>query len=65
MKKYFTPKEQLNSHIIIHIPHSSLYIPEDMCDDYLLTKDELELDCKKFADMFTDQLFGTLFEQTL
>jgi N-formylglutamate amidohydrolase len=55
--KYFTLIDNDNSHVLIHIPHSSLNIPNNMSDDYLLTKKELEKETKIMADMFTDELF--------
>ncbi len=63
MNRFFTVNDNLDSHILIHIPHSSLHIPQDMTDDYLLSKEQLELDCKILADMYTDDLFGVPFEK--
>jgi N-formylglutamate amidohydrolase len=57
-EKYFTLIDKDESHILIHIPHSSLNIPSNMDDDYFLTKEELAKEAKIMADMFTDELFG-------
>lgn len=63
MNKYFTVNDNLDSHILIHIPHSSIYIPDNMNDDYLLSKEDLEEETKVMADMFTDDLYNTPFEK--
>lgn len=62
MNKYFTVNGKLDSHIIVHIPHSSLYIPHQYKNDYLLSAQDLEEETKVMADMFTDDLYGTAFE---
>jgi len=63
VSKYFKLNEDTFSHILVHIPHSSLYIPKDMRDDYLLDVKALEEETKVMADMYTDELFGSLFER--
>ena len=63
MKRYFTHIENNDTPILIHIPHASLHIPEDMRDDYLLDEKQLEEEIKVMADMYTDDLFGGLFER--
>jgi len=60
---YFTINPLIASPILIHIPHSSTLIPDDMSDDYLLDEDELYLEAKSMADLYTDELFHTLFEK--
>ena len=61
--KYFTLIDNEDSHILIHIPHSSINIPSNLSDDYLLTKEELEKETKIMADLFTDELFDTPFKK--
>ena len=59
--KYFTLIDNEESYILLHIPHSSLNIPRNMDDDYLLSKEALEKEAKVMADMFTDEPFDTPF----
>ena len=61
--KYFTLIDDDSSHILIHIPHSSIKIPDSLSDDYLLNKDDLDKETKIMADMFTDELFDTAFKK--
>ncbi len=63
MNNYFTLNCNTTSPILAHIPHASLHIPEDMRDDYLLNEKELEEEVRVMADMYTDNLFGGLFER--
>lgn len=63
MLKTLTINEKLDSHILVHIPHSSIYIPDSMRDDYLLSSSELEEETMVMADMFTDDLFGEAFRE--
>lgn len=63
MNNYFTAIYNTDSPVLIHIPHSSLYIPEDMRDDYLIDEAQLEEEKRVMADMYTDELFGGLFER--
>lgn len=59
---FFTINHEIDSHILVHIPHSSLYIPEDMSDDYVLKSSELEKEKRIMADMFSDELFDFAFK---
>lgn len=43
--------------IILHIPHASHYIPENVRDQFLLPEDELGLELVRMTDAFTDNLF--------
>lgn len=60
--EYFTCNERTSSAVCIHIPHSSIAIPEQMRDDYLLSVDALAFEANVMADLYTDELFGSLFE---
>jgi len=43
--------------MILHIPHSSRAIPEDLRDQFVLSDDELSLELNRMTDAFTDELF--------
>lgn len=45
------------SPILLHIPHSSLHIPEDAKADFVIGAEELERELLKLTDRFTDELF--------
>ena len=47
------------SHVILHIPHSSMYIPDDLYDSFCLGYDELEKEKLKMVDKYTDELFDS------
>lgn len=63
MSRYFTINHQCNSHILLHIPHSSLHFPKDMRDDYFLSKKELDKESKIITDMYTYELFKKPFKK--
>jgi len=44
--------------LILHIPHSSTYIPEEHLKYYLMPLDELRNETLLSADIFTDELFN-------
>jgi len=46
-----------SSPLILHIPHSSTYIPEDLRSSICLTDDELEQEKLIMVDKYTDELF--------
>lgn len=48
------------SPIVLHIPHASAYIPEDVRPTLLLDDDELADELLRLTDHFTDELFGRL-----
>lgn len=50
-------------HYLLHIPHCGTDIPDKYLDDYLLNKDELKNNVFQYADLFTNELFGNLFER--
>jgi len=43
--------------LILHIPHSSTTIPDDLRDSLLLSDSELESELIRMTDSFTDELF--------
>lgn len=42
---------------ILHIPHSSLDLPPEYLDQFLIPEDELRREAMLVADLFTDELF--------
>lgn len=52
----------MNKHYLIHLPHSGRDIPSEFRDDYLLEEDELQENVYQYCDLYTDELFGDLFE---
>jgi N-formylglutamate deformylase len=44
--------------ILLHLPHASTEIPEDIRADFLVEPGELESELLKLTDWFTDELFG-------
>ena len=43
--------------VILHIPHSSRRIPTEIRDQFLLSKDDLELELNLMTDHYTDEIF--------
>lgn len=43
---------------VLHIPHSSTVIPEDLSDDILLPNEQLRQELLAMTDRFTDELFS-------
>ena len=52
-----------NSHYLIHLPHCGTQIPAEYLDDYLLSKDELNYNIFQYADLYTDELFASLYDK--
>lgn len=44
-------------HTIIHIPHASTQIPNDLRKEFMITGDEIENELRKMVDWYTDELF--------
>ena len=44
--------------MILHIPHSSRIIPEEVRDQFVLSDDELDAELTRMTDAFTDELFA-------
>ena len=44
----------LTSPLVTHIPHSSIEVPLDIRDQFVLNDDELDLEIKKITEIFWD-----------
>jgi len=53
----------MNKHYLIHLPHCGINIPDKYLDDYLLSKKELKQNIYQYCDLYTDELFGSLFKK--
>lgn len=53
------------SNIIIHVPHSSNYIPNEYLSDYIITKDEIAKESDIMRDHYTDNLVENLLDVTI
>jgi len=52
----------MSKHYLIHLPHCGMSIPNKYFDDYLLSKYELKKNIYQYCDLFTDELFSSLFK---
>jgi N-formylglutamate deformylase len=43
--------------MVIHVPHSSQYIPAEYRDDFILSESELKAELLRITDHYTDELF--------
>jgi len=48
--------------IICNIPHSSVNIPPEFKKDFVISEQELEIEAKRFADLYADSLFSKLLD---
>ena len=53
----------MNEHYLIHLPHAGTKIPAEYLSDYYLDEEELESNIFEYADLYTDELFGTLYKK--
>lgn len=44
--------------VIIHIPHSSVYIPKEFLNSFLISKDKLKNELNIMTDLYTDKLIN-------
>jgi len=49
--------------IIIHIPHSSRKISKEQEREFLITKEELEVELLSMTDAYTDELFPESYKR--
>ena len=48
---------------MLHLPHASSFIPEDLRDDFLLSDEELEEELNRITDHATDVIFQKAFPE--
>ena len=53
----------MSSPIVLHLPHASTFIPEDLRDDFLLSDEELEEELNRITDHATDAIFQRAFPE--
>ncbi|MDA3946169.1 MAG: N-formylglutamate amidohydrolase [Helicobacteraceae bacterium] len=53
----------MNKHYLIHLPHCGTDIPNKFLDNYSLSKDELNNNVYQYCALYTDDLFGNLFDR--
>ncbi|MEA1918346.1 MAG: N-formylglutamate amidohydrolase [Campylobacterota bacterium] len=52
----------MKKHYLIHLPHCATTIPNEFIDDYLLSKEALQRNIYQYCDLYTDELFGSMFD---
>lgn len=53
----------MSNHYLIHLPHAGTKIPQEFLDDYLISKEELQKNIFEYCDLYTDELFSSLFDR--
>ena len=53
----------MSSPIVLHLPHASTFIPEDLRDDFLLSDQELQAELNRITDHATDVIFQRAFPE--
>ncbi len=48
--------------LLVHIPHSSAYIPPEMKAKFLLSNDDLQKELLRMTDRYTDEIFSCVAE---
>ena len=51
------------SSIVLHLPHASAFIPEDLLQDFLLSDQELQEELNRITDHATDRIFQQIFPE--
>ena len=57
-----------DQHLLVHVPHASTHIPENLRNDFIIGNDFIDKESKISADLYTDQLarqawpFATIIE---
>jgi len=50
--------------MILHIPHSKKFIPNDFLKYFLISENEIEIELLKMTDHYTDELFQTSLDNS-
>ena len=50
-------------HYLLHLPHCGTSIPQKYIDSYFLSESELQKNIYEYCDLYTDELFGDMFEK--
>ena len=53
----------MSSPIVLHLPHASTFIPENLRDDFLLSDQELQEELNRITDHATDVIFQRAFPE--
>ena len=53
----------MSSSIVLHLPHASTLIPENLRDDFLLSDQELQAELNRITDHATDRIFQQAFPE--
>ena len=53
----------VSSPIVLHLPHASTLIPEDLRDDFLLSDEDLQEELNRITDHATDAIFQRAFPE--
>ncbi len=60
--QYQIRKKKVTVPLIANIPHSSIFIPQEMKDLFSLNNDDLKIKLLKMIDIYTDEIFSCINE---
>ena len=59
---YEIKKNNVTVPIIANIPHSSIFIPQELNGSFLLNNDDLQKELLRMTDFYTDEIFSCVTE---